>query len=120
MFVAVLRLVLHLPGCRSLKEKRSVLRPVLEAARGRFDVSAAEVGAQDARDRAVLGFAVVSGSERGARVHLQRMERALCGEGAFRVLEREEWVCDGGSYGRAAPEPGLHAPGGWTQWEEES
>ncbi len=61
MFVGVLRLTFHIPHARSLKEKRSVVRKFRDRVRSRFDVSIAEVGAQDLHQRAVFGVTVVSG-----------------------------------------------------------
>jgi len=61
MHVGVLRLTFHLPSARSLKEKRSSVRRFRDRVRGRFDVSVAEVGAQDLLQRAVFGVCVVSG-----------------------------------------------------------
>src|SRR5580704_16672137 len=60
MFVGVLRLAFHVPHARSLKEKRSVVRRFRDRVRARFDVSIAEVGAQDLLQRAVFGVSVVS------------------------------------------------------------
>ncbi|HEY1957100.1 MAG TPA: DUF503 domain-containing protein [Polyangiaceae bacterium] len=60
MMVGVLRLVFQIPHARSLKEKRSVVRRFRDRVRSRFDVSIAEVGSQDAHQRAVFGVAVVS------------------------------------------------------------
>ena len=51
---------LHLPLPRSLKDKRSVLRPILDGARHRFGVAASEVGMQDLWQSAELGFAAVA------------------------------------------------------------
>jgi uncharacterized protein YlxP (DUF503 family) len=51
-----------LPGdSRSLKAKRSYVRPVVAALR-RFEVAAAEVGALDLHRRAEIGVAVVAAS----------------------------------------------------------
>ena len=61
MYVGVLRLTFHVPHARSLKEKRSVVRRFRDRVRARFDVSIAEVGAQDLLQRAVFGVSVVSG-----------------------------------------------------------
>ena len=47
MFVGVLRLTFHVPHARSLKDKRSVVRSFRDRVRARFDVSIAEVAAQD-------------------------------------------------------------------------
>src|SRR5258708_23763638 len=60
MFVGVLRLTFHVPHARSLKEKRRVVRKFRDRVRARFDVSIAEVDAQDKLQRAVFGVSVVS------------------------------------------------------------
>ncbi len=61
MYVGVLRLTFSVPHARSLKDKRSVIRSFRDRIRSRFDVSIAEVGAQDNPQRAVFGVSVVSG-----------------------------------------------------------
>ncbi|MEM9068875.1 MAG: DUF503 domain-containing protein [Myxococcota bacterium] len=60
MFVGVCRLALSLPGVSSLKEKRSIVRKVVDRTRGRFNVAVAEVEALDVHQRAVIGFAVLA------------------------------------------------------------
>jgi uncharacterized protein len=50
---------LHLPGCRSLKEKRMIVRSLKSRLRNEFEISAAEVGAQDLLERAELAVAAV-------------------------------------------------------------
>ena len=75
MYVAALAVELHLPDVHSLKQKRAIVKPVLEGARHRHHVSAAEVGRQDVWQRASLGFAVVSSSERQAITVLDELER---------------------------------------------
>ena len=69
MFVGVCRVVLSLPFNDSLKGKRSVVKSILERARVKFHVAAAEVDDMDAHRRAVLGFSAVSNDAR----HLQSM-----------------------------------------------
>ncbi len=60
MHVAALSVDLHLPQSHSLKEKRAVIRPILDGCRHRFRVAAAEVAYQDRWQRAGLGFGVVA------------------------------------------------------------
>ena len=60
MFVGVLRLAFHLPGARSLKDKRQVVRSFRDKVRARLDVSIAEVEHLDLHQRATFGVAVVS------------------------------------------------------------
>ncbi|MBK9265145.1 MAG: DUF503 domain-containing protein [Polyangiaceae bacterium] len=62
MFVGVLRFSLDVPGARSLKDKRSVVRSLKERIQSRLKVSIAEIGVLDDPRRATLGVAVVSNS----------------------------------------------------------
>jgi hypothetical protein len=57
--VGVLRLTLHLPTPGSLKSKRHLLRSAIDRVKARFNVSIAEVGANDLWQRAVVGVAAV-------------------------------------------------------------
>jgi len=50
---------LRIPGCGSLKEKRSVLSRILRRTQNEFNVSIAEVGDNDVWRRARIGFSVV-------------------------------------------------------------
>ena len=68
---------LRLPGCQSLKEKRSVLRPVLEGLRSRHSVAVSEVDHQDQWQRAAIGMAAVSSSPRHAQELIDAAERFL-------------------------------------------
>ncbi len=60
MYVGALELDLLLGDVHSLKQKRSVVRPVVAELRRRFAVSAAEAGHLDLHRRAVLGVSVVA------------------------------------------------------------
>jgi hypothetical protein len=57
---AVVRIELYLRDCRSLKAKRSLVRPVVEGLRKRHRVSVSEVAHQDAWHLATLGVAAVA------------------------------------------------------------
>jgi uncharacterized protein YlxP (DUF503 family) len=59
MFVGILRLTLYLPDPGSLKSKRHLLRSAIDRVKARFNVSIAEVGANDLWQRSVLGVAAV-------------------------------------------------------------
>jgi uncharacterized protein YlxP (DUF503 family) len=62
MFVGVLRFSLQIPGARSLKDRRSVVRSLKERAQARLRVSIAEVGNVEDPRYATFGVAVVSSS----------------------------------------------------------
>jgi uncharacterized protein YlxP (DUF503 family) len=82
MFVGVLRLTFHIPHARSLKDKRRVVLSFRDRVRSRFDVSIAEVGAQDHHQRAVFGVSVVSG------------DAAVCDSVLNQVAQAAERVAD--------------------------
>jgi uncharacterized protein YlxP (DUF503 family) len=50
---------LMIPGCGSLKEKRSVLSRILRRTQNEFNVSISEIGDNDLWRRARIGFSVV-------------------------------------------------------------
>lgn len=64
-----------IPQAGSLKEKRAVIRSLVERLRSRMHVSAAEVGDQDYVNRAQIGFAVVSGDLAAARSVVEACKR---------------------------------------------
>jgi uncharacterized protein YlxP (DUF503 family) len=69
MHVAALTIELHIPGCSSLKQKRSRLKPLLARLHREFNVSAAEIDQNDQHRRAVIACVVVSNDAR----HVQRV-----------------------------------------------
>ncbi|HEX6765092.1 MAG TPA: DUF503 domain-containing protein [Polyangiaceae bacterium] len=60
MFVGVLRLVFSIPGARSLKERRRVVKSFKDRVRAKMPVSIAEIGDLERYQVATLGVAVVS------------------------------------------------------------
>lgn len=69
MHVGVLSLELRLPGCTSLKEKRSRLKPLLAALHREFNVSAAEVDRNDSHSLALIACVVVANQA----AHVERL-----------------------------------------------
>jgi len=60
MVVGTLELSIRINGAFSLKDKRRVIRSLMDHARRDFHVSAAEVGDQDLWNSALIGIACVS------------------------------------------------------------
>ena len=91
--VAAMIFDVRLVGCRSLKEKRSVLRPILEKLQHRFGVAVAEVEHQDLWQRAGLGVAAVSGSSPVLARLLDEVERYVWAQPNVEVIEvRRQWM----------------------------
>jgi uncharacterized protein YlxP (DUF503 family) len=75
-----------LPGdSRSLKAKRSYVRPIVAALR-RFEVSVAEVGALDLVGRAEIGVAVVAPDHGHVAEVLDSCERLVAGRPEIELL----------------------------------
>ena len=93
MHVAIVQLELHIPTSRSLKEKRAVLRPIVEGLRHRFQISVAEVGYQDKWQRALIGMAVVSDSYGHAVEVVDNVERWVWSKPEVEVCSfTTDWV----------------------------
>ena len=59
--ICQIRLIIH--DTRSLKEKRRVVKSVVEKVRNRFPVSIAEVGDHELWQSAVIGFCLISSEQ---------------------------------------------------------
>ncbi len=81
MVVASQTWSLSLPGCASLKEKRSVIRSLRDRLSGKFNVSVAETGLQDVHARAELTVALVASDGRFAESVLDKIDRFVEGHG---------------------------------------
>lgn len=60
MHAAAMRVDLYLRECRSLKDKRAVVKPIVDGLRRRHHLSVAEVGHQNSWQRATIGVAAVA------------------------------------------------------------
>ncbi|WP_419998317.1 DUF503 domain-containing protein [Streptomyces boninensis] len=86
MFTGTLSCDLLLGDVRSLKEKRSVVRPIVAELHRKYAVSVAEVGDQDLYRRAEIGLAVVSGDVGHLTDVLDHCERLLAGRPEVELL----------------------------------
>jgi len=90
MYVGSLSLDILLGDVRSLKEKRSVVRPVVAELQRRFGVAAAEVGHQELYRRAVIGVAVVSGDVAHCKEVRDACERLVAGRPEVELLSARQ------------------------------
>ena len=94
MVVGVIIADLLLGDVRSLKQKRAVVRPVVAELRRRYEVSAAETGAQDLHRRAEISVAVVAGDHAHVRDVLEQCERLLAGRPDVDLLSARVRILD--------------------------
>lgn len=86
MWIGWLEFDLLLGDVRSLKEKRSVVRPVVAELRRKFGVSAAETGSVELYRRARIGVATVSGERSHTVDVLDAAERLVAAHPEFELL----------------------------------
>jgi uncharacterized protein YlxP (DUF503 family) len=89
MLVALERFDLRIPGCRSLKEKRHVVKALTNGLRGTFNVSAAEVGDHDLWQRCELAVATVAGEPFHVRKVIAEVERFVERFHEVEVIDRQ-------------------------------
>jgi uncharacterized protein YlxP (DUF503 family) len=89
MIVGTLRVRLLLRQARTLKDKRQVVQSIKDRLRRSFNVSVAEVEAQDNRQLAVLGFALVGPESHPIKVSLGQIVEALRGHPVAELLDSE-------------------------------
>ncbi|MDT5090120.1 MAG: uncharacterized protein QOG47_2827 [Mycobacterium sp.] len=86
MWIGWLEFDLLFGDVRSLKQKRSLVRPVVAELRRKFNVSAAETGSHDLHRRAGIGVAVASADRAHAVEVLDAAERLVAAHPEFQLL----------------------------------
>jgi uncharacterized protein YlxP (DUF503 family) len=91
--VCALSIDLHIPASGSLKSKRMVIRPILDGARVRFHVAAAEVAFQEQWQRSRLGFAAVACAPGQVGEVLDKLERFVWSHPEIDVISADrQWL----------------------------
>jgi len=89
MLVALERFDLRIPGCRSLKEKRHVVKSLTAAIRQRFAVSVAEVEHHDLWQRTAIAVAAVGQDHHHLRRVMHEVEKLVDAWLEVDVIDRE-------------------------------
>jgi hypothetical protein len=94
MYVGSLSLELLLGDVHSLKQKRSVVRPIVAELRRRHEVAAAETGHLDLHRRAEIGVAVTAADAGHCRSVLEACERLVAGRPETELLSARLRIWD--------------------------
>ena len=96
MYVGALTLDVLLGDIRSLKQKRSVVRPLIAEVHRKFPgVAVGETGHLDLHRRAEIGIAVVSSTAANAVQVLETCERFVAGRPEIEVLAARQQLLTG-------------------------
>ena len=88
-WIAAAQTSLRLPYASSLKDRRQVVRSITEGVRGRFSISAADLGPEGAHNAAELGFSAAGSSAAELDERLRNLEKFIYQreeEGEFTVV----------------------------------
>jgi len=80
MIVSMIQIIFEIPDTVNIKEKRKIVKSVLDKMRRRFHLSAAEVDLQDSLSFAQIGGAIVSNSKTFGETVMHK---------AFDLIEKE-------------------------------
>jgi hypothetical protein len=119
MVVGILRLSLSIPMAASLKDKRQVVRKIVDRVKAKFEVAIAEVGENDLWQRAQLGVATVSNDRRYANEVLDKVRGFIDQLYLAPILDQElEILSYGGDrFGELSLKDAVTA-GQWADWND--
>jgi len=83
MVVSMIQIIFEIPDIGNIKEKRRIIKSIMDKMRSRFRMSAAEVDLQDSLSFCQIGGAIVSNSRAFGETVLQK---------AFNMIEKENPV----------------------------
>ena len=86
MYVGAVELDVLFGDVHSLKQKRSLVRPVIAELRRRFEVAAAEAGHEELHRRSLIGVAAVAADAGHVREVLDACERLVVGRPELDLL----------------------------------
>jgi hypothetical protein len=85
MFTGTAKICIHLQGITTLKDKRRIVKSLIERLKSRFNISAAEIDRLDNKRMAVIGFAVVSNDRTFTVSQLDTIMHFIYNDGRFYV-----------------------------------
>ncbi|AFZ67822.1 DUF503 domain-containing protein [Deinococcus peraridilitoris] len=78
---------LEMPWVDNLKEKRALVRPVVERLKSRFPVSVARLDGLDSHDWEVIGAVTISSDPQWIEETLHKVAEFVAGNGEYRVTD---------------------------------
>ena len=92
MFVGICKIDVYMPTVHSLKEKRHILKCVIERVKNRFNISIAEVDNNDLWQRGSLGIALIGNDCRFVNSSMDKILNFLESNNLFEIIGRKSEV----------------------------
>lgn len=87
MVVAIGTFEMHFPEVHSLKEKRHILRSLIDRVKAKFNASIAEVAHNDLWQRGTLGVAMVANDRILLQQMAQKIDDILCDHSQVQIVD---------------------------------
>lgn len=94
MVVGICQIELRLPSSRSLKDKRQLIKGLTRRLKDTYNISLAETGYRDLRQRAAITIACISTSDYQAKLLASAIEREIECKDGVEVIDRRFVVAD--------------------------
>ena len=89
MVVGICLITFRIHDCRSLKEKRRIVKSLIRQVQNNFNASVAEVGAHDIYQKAQIGFSMVGTDQRVINSKSDKILNMLDGAGLAEIVDSE-------------------------------
>lgn len=73
MVIGIGRITFRLHECRSLKEKRKIIKAIIARLRNNFNASISEVGLNDVYQRSEIGFSIVGNDRQVVNAKIDKL-----------------------------------------------
>ncbi len=91
-YIGVLTLRLEMPWVSNLKEKRALVRPVVERLKVRFPVTVARLDGLDAHDWELIGVTTISNDHEWIEQTLKMASDFVAAGGEYRVVAEQQMI----------------------------
>jgi uncharacterized protein YlxP (DUF503 family) len=89
MVVGIGNITFRLHECRSLKSKRKIVKSIVGQIRNKFNVSIAEVGANDVYQRSEIGFALVGNNRQVLNSKMDKLLNMVDSLGLAEIIDTD-------------------------------
>lgn len=119
MIVGIRRITLHLPGNRSLKGKRKIVRKICDRVKHRFSISIAEIGDLNLHQRSQIGYTIISNEEKVVQSLMTQIQEFIEALQLAPILNLESEVIHfGDNLGETLYSPEDQQSDGWDYMDE--
>ncbi|OGP60906.1 MAG: hypothetical protein A2V65_05690 [Deltaproteobacteria bacterium RBG_13_49_15] len=92
MVVGYGMITFRIHDCRSLKEKRKVVKSIIAGLQNHFNASVAEVGANDLHQKAEIGFALIGNDHQLINSKIDKMINLADELGLAEIIDTESEI----------------------------